>query len=91
MIVAITIAKGKHLPPERSVSKKNLSDENGPNGEEMTDTPFGKAEIGSDDRGLFLVPLVHHRKEEPRLGPVRPSASDFFVLLVHRLNEDSCH
>jgi hypothetical protein len=30
-------------------------------------TPVGKAEVGSQERGFFLMPLVHQGKEEPDL------------------------
>jgi hypothetical protein len=30
--------------------------------------PFGKAQVGSDEGGLFLVPLMHQGKEEADLN-----------------------
>jgi hypothetical protein len=43
-------------------------------------TPFGKAQVGGDEGGLFLVPLLQEGKEQPDLG-------GFDLNVAHRVDQ----
>ena len=39
--------------------------------------PFGKAQVGGDEGGLFLVPLMHQGKEEADLNRLDLNIANF--------------
>ena len=40
-------------------------------------TPFAKAQVGSEEGGLFLMPLVHQGEEKPHLDRLDLDISNF--------------
>ena len=47
-------------------------------------SPFAEAQVGGDERGLFLVSLVHQSEEEPNLN-------GFDLDVAHLINQQHIH